>query len=79
MTDMTDEKPRTIITVPEILEEGAEYPPQVRAYISAVMFLAGYVQANASAGHHTEEELIEHVGLNIRRVINPKYDETKVS
>ncbi len=75
-----EEAPRTtIISLPEKVNEGDDLSPRLRAYVTAIMYLAGYVKDRAEIGDVTEEELIEHIGLNIRRTVNPKFDAEKVS
>lgn len=77
---MADEEPRvTVISLPEKVNDGDDLSPKLRAYVTAIMYLAGYVKDRAEIGDVTEEELIEHIGLNIRRTVNPKFDATKVS
>lgn len=77
---MADEEPKvTVISLPEKVNEGDDLSPRLRAYVTAIIYLASFVKTRAEVGDVTEEELIEHIGLNIRRTINPKFDETKVS
>jgi len=74
-----EEETVSTMTLPEDCKEGQELPPRLLGYVNSIIFLSGYVQRRAALGDVTEEELIEHIGLNIRRTINPEFDATKVS